>query len=70
MQGIIDHLDYLQDMGINGLDLTPIFTAYSNHKYDSADFWNVDPAFGDKETLKSLVNAAHKRGMRVMLEEP
>ncbi|MCP0887586.1 glycoside hydrolase family 13 protein [Ligilactobacillus sp. WILCCON 0076] len=68
LQGIIDHLDYLQDMGINGLDLTPIFTAYSNHKYDSADFWNVDPSFGDKEVLKKLVNTAHNRGMHVMLE--
>ena len=68
LAGIIDKLDYLQELGINGLDLTPIFTAYSNHKYDTADFWSVDPAFGNKEDLKRLVDEAHRRQMKVMLE--
>lgn len=68
LQGIIDHLDYLQELEINGLYLCPIFTAHSNHKYDTIDYFNIDPAFGDKETFKELVDQAHARGMRVMLD--
>lgn len=68
LQGIIDHLDYIQELGINGLYLCPIFTAHSNHKYDTIDYFNIDPAFGDKETFKELVDQAHARGMRVMLD--
>ncbi|HDY8566751.1 TPA: glycoside hydrolase family 13 protein, partial [Klebsiella pneumoniae] len=43
LQGIIDKLDYLQDLGINGLYLCPIFTANANHKYDTVNYFNVDP---------------------------
>ncbi len=68
LQGIIDHLDYLKELGINGLYLCPIFTARSNHKYDTIDYFNVDPAFGDKETLKELIDQAHEHGMHVMLD--
>ncbi|EIX9480281.1 alpha-glycosidase [Klebsiella pneumoniae] len=68
LQGIIDKLDYLQDLGINGLYLCPIFTANANHKYDTVNYFNVDPHFGDNETFKELVSAAHKRGMKVMLD--
>lgn len=68
LKGILDHLDYLQDLGVNGLYLCPIFTATSNHKYDTVDYFGIDPAFGDKETLKELVDAAHERGMHVMLD--
>lgn len=68
LQGIIDHLDYLQELGINGLYLCPIFTAHSNHKYDTIDYFTIDPAFGDKKTFKQLVDKAHARGMKVMLD--
>ncbi|GAF40145.1 glycosyl hydrolase, family 13 [Agrilactobacillus composti DSM 18527 = JCM 14202] len=68
LQGIIDHLDYLQALGINGLYLTPIFKAASNHKYDTIDYLEIDPDFGDKQTFKKLVDEAHARGMRVMLD--
>ncbi|MBR2679509.1 MAG: alpha-glucosidase C-terminal domain-containing protein, partial [Exiguobacterium sp.] len=67
-QGIIDHLDYLADLGITGLYLTPIFRAPSNHKYDTADYFEIDPHFGDKETLKTLVKRCHEKGIRVMLD--
>lgn len=46
----------------------PDFSATSNHKYDTVDYFGIDPAFGDKETLKELVDAAHERGMHVMLD--
>lgn len=68
LQGIIDHLDYLQELGITGLYLCPIFTAHSNHKYDTIDYFTIDPHFGDKKTFKRLVDEAHKRGMKVMLD--
>ncbi|WP_071130252.1 glycoside hydrolase family 13 protein [Enterococcus timonensis] len=68
LQGIIDHLDYLEDLGINGLYLCPVFKAHSNHKYDTIDYLEIDPDFGDKETFKKLIDACHKRGIKVMLD--
>src|SRR5699024_1186789 len=67
-QGVIDHLDYLTDLGINGIYFTPIFKANSNHKYDTIDYLEIDPQFGDKETFKKLVNECHKRNIKVMLD--
>ncbi|WP_409288600.1 glycoside hydrolase family 13 protein [Peribacillus sp. SCS-37] len=67
-QGVIDHLDYLDELGINGIYFTPIFKATSNHKYDTIDYMEIDPQFGDKETLKRLVDECHKRGIRIMLD--
>ena len=68
IQGIIDHLDHLVNLGVNGLYLTPVFTSPSTHKYDTIDYFDIDPAFGDKETFKKLVQEAHNRGMKVMLD--
>lgn len=68
LAGIIEHLDYLQDLGITGLYLCPIFKAPSNHKYDTSDYYQIDPQFGTNEGLKQLVSKAHQRGMRVMLD--
>lgn len=68
LQGVIDGLDYLEDLGVNGLYFTPIFQSPSNHKYDTVDYYEIDPHFGDKETFKRLVEACHDRGIRVMLD--
>jgi cyclomaltodextrinase / maltogenic alpha-amylase / neopullulanase len=68
LQGVIDHLDHLVDLGINGLYLCPIFKAHSNHKYDTIDYLEIDQDFGDKETFRRLVQEAHKRGIKVMLD--
>ncbi|HLI05212.1 MAG TPA: maltodextrin glucosidase [Ktedonobacteraceae bacterium] len=68
LQGIIQHLDYLQDLGINALYLTPIFTSPSNHKYDIIDYRHVDPHFGGDEALLTLRRALDERGMRLMLD--
>ena len=67
-EGIIDHLDYLVELGINGIYFTPIFKAPSNHKYDTIDYFEIDPQFGDKQTFKRLVEECHKKGIRVMLD--
>lgn len=49
LQGIIDKLDYLEELGVNGIYLTPIFSSPSNHKYDTLDYYSIDPHFGDRE---------------------
>lgn len=68
LQGVRDHLDYLTDLGVNGIYFCPIFKATSNHKYDTIDYYEVDPAFGDKKLLKNLIDDAHKRGIRIMFD--
>ena len=68
LQGILDHLPYLHELGITAIYLTPIFKARSNHKYDTCDYFEVDPGFGDKALLKKLVDTAHQNNMRVILD--
>ncbi len=66
--GVMNRLDYLQDLGVNTLYLTPIFKASSNHKYDADDYYQIDPAFGDKKIFKSLVDECHRRGVKIVLD--
>ena len=68
LPGIIQKLDYLQALGINTLYLNPIFTAYSNHKYDVIDYEHVDPHVGGDDALAQLRQALDERGMRYMLD--
>lgn len=68
LKGIIEKLDYLQQLGITAIYLTPIFCSVSNHKYDTMDYMQIDPQFGSKEDLKNLVRKAHEKGMRVVLD--
>ena len=66
--GIREHLDYLVDLGVNVLYMTPVFCSPTNHKYEITDYENVDPAFGGNEALKALIEDAHKLGIRVILD--
>ena len=68
LEGIRSHLSYLQDLGINAIYLTPIFESISNHKYDTIDYMEIDAHFGDKETFRKLVNEAHEKGIRIILD--
>lgn len=68
LRGIINKLDYLSTLGITGMYLTPIFTSPSNHKYDTTNYFEIDPLFGDKETFHELVQKAHEKGIRIMLD--
>jgi glycosidase len=68
LQGIVDHLDYLEELGITAVYLTPIFKAHTNHRYDACDYLSIDPALGTTELLRLLVDSAHKRGIRVILD--
>ena len=68
LQGVIDHLDELADMGINGIYFTPIFESPSSHKYDTTNYYKIDPAFGTNELFGELMEKAHQKGIRVMLD--
>jgi glycosidase len=66
--GITSKLDYLQDLGVTGLYLTPICKSKSNHKYDTISYTMIDPAFGTDEDMAYMVSQAHNRGIRVMMD--
>ncbi len=68
LAGIIEKLDYLKDLGVTVLYLNPIFDSGSAHGYDTHDYMKVSPKFGTEEDLQGLLNEAHKRGMRVILD--
>lgn len=68
LYGIRDKLDYIASLGVTCIYLSPIFDAHSNHKYDTGDFEHVDSMFGGKRALKSLLHAAEKRGITVILD--
>ena len=68
LRGIIEKLPYLQELGITGIYLLPIFLSDSNHKYNTFDYEMVDPDFGTEADVKELVEKAHELGIRVMLD--
>jgi glycosidase len=68
LTGIRGNLGWLEDLGVGGIYLTPVFKAPSNHKYDPADYETVDPQFGTNADLAWLVRDAHARGIRVILD--
>ena len=66
--GIVEHLDDLQDLGVSAIYLTPIFQSASNHRYHTYDYFHVDPLLGGDDALRELLDVAHGRGMRVVLD--
>jgi glycosidase len=66
LAGIIEKLDDIKDLGANTIYMTPIWRAASNHKYDTADYTQIDPAFGTNEDFARLCAEAAKRGIRVI----
>ncbi|QEH37139.1 Cyclomaltodextrinase [Aquisphaera giovannonii] len=66
--GVIEHLDYLQDLGINAIYFTPIFQSASNHRYHTHDYEKVDPMLGGNSALGRLIEEAHARRIRVVLD--
>ena len=66
--GVTAHLNHLTDIGVNGIYFTPVFEASSNHKYDTIDYMEIDPQFGDADALKELITQCHSRGIKVMLD--
>jgi neopullulanase len=66
--GVAEHLDYLQDLGVTAIYFTPIFQSASNHRYHTHDYHLVDPLLGGNGALRELLDAAHTRGMRIVLD--
>lgn len=66
--GVVEHLDYLLDLGVNAIYFTPIFQSAANHRYHTYDYFNVDPLLGGNGALRVLLDEAHRRGMRVILD--
>ncbi len=65
---IINHLDYIEDLGANVVYINPIFMGGEYHKYDTIDYFRIDPHFGSKESFKQLVDECHNRNMKVIID--
>lgn len=68
LYGIIEKLDYIESLGVTCLYLSPIFDAYSNHKYDTGDYMSVDSMFGSEKALEELIKEAKKRDMHIIFD--
>jgi cyclomaltodextrinase len=66
--GVMEQLDYLQDIGINAIYFTPIFQSASNHRYHTHDYYQVDPMLGGNPAFKDLLDAAHDRNIKIVLD--
>ena len=68
LYGVLEKLDYLQELGITALYFNPIFQSASNHRYHTYNYYQVDPLLGGNEALKALLDECHKRSMKVVLD--
>jgi cyclomaltodextrinase len=68
LKGIEEKLPYLLALGVSIIYLSPIFEAYSNHKYDTGDYLSIDPMFGDENALSNLCKEAKKYGIHIILD--
>lgn len=68
LRGIESRLDYISGLGCNGIWLTPVLAAPSYHKYDTTDYYAIDPAFGTNDDFRSLADACHERGIRLIMD--
>ncbi len=68
LRGILQHLDYVLDLGVNALYLNPIFLASSNHRYNTSDYFQIDPRLGTLADFHALVDAVHTNNMRIILD--
>ncbi|NSW51388.1 MAG: glycoside hydrolase family 13 protein [Anaerolineae bacterium] len=68
LQGVIQNLDYLVDLGINAIYFNPIFQAASTHRYDTYDYLKIDPKLGTMKDFSAMVEALHARGIRIVID--
>lgn len=68
IKGITEKLDYIKGLGCNTVYLTPVFKSVSNHKYDISDYFSVDSQFGSSDDLRELIDEAHARNMKIILD--
>lgn len=67
-QGIIDKLDYLEELNVKLIYLSPIFKSFSNHRYDTADYMEIDELLGGEKDFIKLIEECKKRGIGIMLD--
>ena len=68
LRGIIKKLPYLKELGVSIIYMNPIFKAFSNHKYDTGDYEQIDPMYGDSNIFKELCQTASKHGIAIILD--
>ena len=68
LKGVISKLDYIKDMGFNGIWLMPIHPSPTYHKYDVSDYYAIDPVYGTADDLHELVEKAHEKGIKVIMD--
>jgi len=68
LYGVLEHLDHIEQLGANAIYFTPIFSSASNHRYHTADYFQVDPMLGGNQALRDLVEECHRRDIRVVLD--
>ena len=68
LTGIVQKFDYLLDLGINAIYLNPIFKATSNHRYNTLDYYQIDPKLGTLDDFHQLIEKAHQNGVRIILD--
>ncbi len=68
IDGIIEKLDYLKGLGVSAIYLNPIFKAYSNHRYDIGDYYEIDPLLGNAEDFERLIAEAEKKDIKIILD--
>jgi cyclomaltodextrinase len=68
LRGIIQNMDYLLDLGINAIYLNPIFQATSNHRYNTSDYFKIDPKLGTLHDFQALLDVAHENDVKVILD--
>lgn len=68
LRGVIDKLDYIQSLGFNAIWLNPFFQTSSHHGYNASDYYTVEPRLGTNADLQELIEKAHARGMRMILD--
>ncbi|MGX9822712.1 glycoside hydrolase family 13 protein [Lactococcus lactis] len=68
LKGIIDKIEYMSELGINCIYVTPIFKAMFNHKYATEDYFEIDEQFGTKKEFKELVTSLHNKNIRIILD--
>lgn len=68
LRGVVEHLDYLQDLGITAIYFTPIFQSASNHRYHTHDYYQIDPLLGGYPAWQELRRETARRGIKIVLD--
>src|SRR4029078_9728817 len=66
--GVVERLDYIQELGATAIYFTPIFQSASHHRYHTHDYYQVDPLLGGNAALRTMLDEAHRRGLKVVLD--